>query len=50
MWKTKTWPLTAKGAEAFAKWKAGPARRYQWEEIAVNNRLGVTYRKLRVIG
>ena len=46
MWKTKTF----KTAAQFAAWVSKNNDRVQWEEIAVNNRYGVTFRPLRIIG
>lgn len=45
MWKTKTF----KTREAMYDWIDRFGDCYEWEEIFVNNRHGVTYRRLRVI-
>jgi hypothetical protein len=46
MWKVKTF----KTAKAFQSWVVKNDKRMQWHEIFVNNRYGVEYRPLRIIG
>jgi hypothetical protein len=46
MWQVKTF----KTREAYQAWASRNSRRYQIEEIAVNNGYGADYRPLKIIG